>query len=231
MKLRTSHLGCPVSSLLGKPSGSAPRRRGGMYPVIAQYAAWTPAGEAHGIPVWQPPHAHPSLAALNRVMNPGTVRGSGDATGNANAQASPTFTSQVLLGANDKHLNFRSSVMVRYTPDTATGTGTDSATAAGSGGSSGADSSSSGGGGGGVMTCILADRVACHNLFGVFYMNSISAVHLGWIAPGMLRAAVEGAMAEIEDVWSGRVVLPASLLDNLQHSRAIEGAGGAPLVR
>ena len=81
------------------------------------------------------------------------------------------------------------------------------------------------------MTCILSDRVPCHNLFGVFYMNSISAVHLGWIAPGMLRAAVEGAMAEIEDVWSGRVVLPASLLDNLQHSRAIEGAGGAPLVR
>ena len=111
LRLRTSPLGCPVSSLLS--TGDGPMFSG-RYPVLAQ-----------------------------RI----------DADGRR---------AQVILGANDRHLAFRSCVGVQITD-------------AG-------------------VEITLGTRVQCANLFGRVYMAAISGVHHAYIAPAMLRMAVEGAV-------------------------------------
>ncbi len=109
--LRTSLLGCPVSSLL---SPSAPALFDGRFPVLAQ-----------------------------RVSADGR-------------------SAQVILGADDKHLCFRTGVAVRVLDD-------------------------------GAIEFSLADRVACLNAFGRFYMAVIAGAHRRVIAPAMLAHAVEAA--------------------------------------
>ena len=109
LRLRTSPLGCPVSSLL---SPERERLFAGRHPVLDQ-----------------------------RI----------DADGRG---------AQVLLGADDRHLVFRSCVGVRITSD--------------------------------GVEVTLGTRVRCRNAFGRFYMAAISAVHRRYVAPAMLRMAVEG---------------------------------------
>ena len=111
LRLRTSPLGCPASSLLSPGDGPM---FSGRYPVLAQ-----------------------------RI----------DADGRR---------AQVILGANDRHLAFRSCVGVQITD-------------AG-------------------VEITLGTRVQCANLFGRVYMAAISGVHHAYIAPAMLRMAVEGAV-------------------------------------
>ena len=65
-----------------------------------------------------------------------------------------------LLGANDKHLSFRSSVIV-HVPD------------------------------GDDVRFMMGTRVQCKNAFGRFYMGAIDSVHRHYIAPTMLRKAVD----------------------------------------
>ena len=109
--LRTSPLGCPVSSLL---SPTAPHYFDGRFPVLAQ-----------------------RVSADRR-------------------------SAEVVLGADDKHLAFRTSVGVRLLGD-------------------------------GAVEFSLADRVACTNLFGRFYMAAIARTHRRVIAPAMLGHAVAAA--------------------------------------
>lgn len=108
--LRTSPLGCPVSSLLAPPSGRLFQNR---HPVLDQYIA------------------------------------------------SDDSRAQVILGADDKHLAFRSCVGVQLI--------------------------------GRRVEITLGTRVHCRNLFGRMYMAAIDRVHRSYIAPTMLRMAVEHA--------------------------------------
>ncbi|MBN8884344.1 MAG: DUF2867 domain-containing protein [Rudaea sp.] len=110
--LRTSPLGCPVSSLLGRDDGDT---FAGRFPVLAQ------------------------------SIDAGDTR------------------AQVLLGADDKHLRFRSCVGVQMLGD-------------------------------GRIVFSLGTRVACKNLFGRFYMAAIDRTHRRYIAPAMLRMAVDHAI-------------------------------------
>lgn len=114
--LRTSPLGCPVSSLLSP----ATQTFAGRFPVLAQRAD---ADDA-------------------RV--------------------------EVVLGADDKHLAFRSCVGVERLAD-------------------------------GRIAISLGTRVRTRNAFGRFYMAAIERVHRSYIAPAMLRLAVEHAMRAIGD--------------------------------
>ena len=108
LRLRTSPLGCPVSSLLSTAEGPLFL---GRYPVIAQKI---------------------------------------DADGKR---------AQVILGADDRHLTFRSCVGVHVTE-----TG---------------------------VEVTLGTRVQCRNTFGRAYMAAINGVHHAYVAPAMLRNAVE----------------------------------------
>jgi hypothetical protein len=72
-------------------------------------------------------------------------------------------TAQVILGADDKHLVFRSSVEAACLP-------------------------------GGCVEFSLSTRVACRNLFGRVYMALISAAHRKYIAPRLLKVAVESML-------------------------------------
>lgn len=110
--LRTSPLGCPVSSLL---SPSAPLRFDARFPVHSQ-----------------------SVATDGR-------------------------TAQVILGADDKHLAFRTCIAVRLLDD-------------------------------GAVEFSMANRVACTNWFGRFYMALIASTHRRVIAPAMLAHAVDAAL-------------------------------------
>jgi hypothetical protein len=112
--LRTSSLGCPVSSLLSADANTFFAKR---YPVFDQ------------------------------SVNPGDTR------------------AQVILGANDKHLLFRSCVAVEIVDKH-------------------------------HVDITLGTRVHCKNLFGRFYMNAIAYTHRRYIAPAMLRLAVEFALGK-----------------------------------
>ncbi len=112
--LRTSPLGCPVSSLLSTPDD---RLFAGRYPVLEQ------------------------------------------------ATSADGTRSQVILGADDKHLRFRSCVGVELQKD-------------------------------GFIAFTLGNRVHCKNLFGRIYMALIDRTHRAYIAPAMLRLAVDHALAD-----------------------------------
>lgn len=75
---------------------------------------------------------------------------------------------EVILGADDKHLSFRSCVGVERLP-------------------------------GGRMRCTLGTRVRTRNRFGRLYMAAIDGVHRRYIAPAMLRQAVDYASAALRD--------------------------------
>lgn len=109
--LRTSPLGCPVSSLLSAQRDQLFDRR---YPVLDQ--------------------------CVDRDDR----------------------RAQVILGADDKHLIFRSCVGVQWLD-------------------------------GQRVVITLGTRVHCKNLFGRLYMAAIQRVHRAYIAPNMLRMAVEHA--------------------------------------
>lgn len=72
---------------------------------------------------------------------------------------------EVILGADDRHLAFRSCVGVERLAD-------------------------------GRMRCTLGTRVRTLNAFGRFYIAAIGPVHRAYIAPAMLRRAVEHALRE-----------------------------------
>lgn len=114
LRLRTSSLGCPVSSLL---SDAPTQRFAQRFPVLAA-----------------------SISANS---------------------------AQVLLGADDRHLQFRSSVAVRRDGER--------------------------------ITFSLSTRVYCRNPFGHLYMAAVDPMHRHFIAPKMLKTAVncllEGAAA------------------------------------
>ena len=119
LRLRTSPLGCPVSSLL---STDRSRLFAGRYPVL----------DAHI-----------------------------DAEDNC---------AEVLLGADDRHLRFRSSVRVQLHAD-------------------------------GGVEISLGSRVQTRNAFGRIYMALIDATHRHYVAPALLRRAVEHALApELADL-------------------------------
>lgn len=107
--LRTSPLGCPVSSLL---SSDTTHLFANKFPVLAQ------------------------------SINDETSR------------------AEVILGADDKHLIFRSSVGVEMIDDQ-------------------------------QVNITLGIRVHCKNWFGKFYMAAIKSIHRSYIAPALLRQAVE----------------------------------------
>ena len=70
---------------------------------------------------------------------------------------------EVILGADDRHLMFRTCIGVRVDTD-------------------------------GALVCTMATRVRTRNLFGRVYMAAISGVHRRYIAPAMLRHAVDHAV-------------------------------------
>lgn len=113
--LRTSPLGCPVSTLLAKNSAQYFAEK---YPVIDQ----------------------------RRTEDGRSV--------------------EVILGADDKHLSFRSCVAVRLAADD-------------------------------TVEISLGDKIFCKNLFGRFYMFVITGVHRHYIAPTMLRMAVDHALSAL----------------------------------
>ncbi len=113
--LRTSRLGCPVSSLLGRRGEEMFAER---FPVLAQSVD---ARDTHA---------------------------------------------QVLLGADDKHLRFRSCASAQILDD-------------------------------GRIVFSLGTRVVCKNGFGHFYMASIERTHRRYVAPAMLRMAVDHAIRTI----------------------------------
>ena len=125
--LRTSPLGCPVSSLL---SAERATLFGGRYPVFEQ------------------------------------------AVNGADTRA------QVVLGANDKHLLFRSCVGVEIVDRH-------------------------------HLAITLGTRVHCKNLFGRVYMGAIERLHRRYIAPAMLRLAVEFALPGVEDFAALAAPAPA----------------------
>lgn len=119
LRLRTSPLGCPVSSLL---STDRSRLFAGRYPVL----------DAH--------------------IDDGDT------------------CAEVLLGADDRHLRFRSSVRVQRCAD-------------------------------GHVEISLGSRVQTRNAFGRLYMALIDAAHRHYVAPALLRRAVEHALApELADL-------------------------------
>lgn len=111
LKLRSSPLGCPVSSLL---SGDRRQLYGGRYPVLEQQTT-------------------------ERVA-------------------------QVLLGADDRHLLFRSCVRVQMRDD-------------------------------GSAEVSLGTSVRTRNAFGRLYMAAIGSTHRRYVAPSLLRMAVDYALA------------------------------------
>ncbi len=113
--LRTSPLGCPVSSLLG----DAPQRFAGRHPVLAQ-----------------------------RIEFGGR-------------------RAEVILGADDKHLRFRSCVAVERM-------------------------------GNGDVRFSLSTRVRNRNVFGAIYMRLIDRTHRAYVAPTMLRMAVDEVVGQGE---------------------------------
>lgn len=119
LRLRTSPLGCPVSSLL---SADRSRLFASRYPVLDSHI---------------------------------------DAEDNY---------AEVLLGADDRHLRFRSRVRVQRCA-------------------------------GGHIEISLGTRVQTHNAFGRLYMALIDGTHRHYVAPAMLRRAVEHALApELADL-------------------------------
>lgn len=72
---------------------------------------------------------------------------------------------QVVLGADDKHLMFRSCVGVEISPE-------------------------------GWVHATLGTRVHCKNAFGHLYMASINRIHRSYIAPTMLRFALDHALPQ-----------------------------------
>ncbi|MNS86749.1 hypothetical protein D3C72_1206630 [compost metagenome] len=120
LRLRTSALGCPVSSLL---SSDRSRVFGGRFPVL-------------------------------------------DARVDAEDRCA-----EVLLGADDRHLRFRSSVRVQFNED-------------------------------GQVEISLGSRVQTLNAFGRFYMAMIDSAHRHYVAPALLRRAVEHALAPELAAWS-----------------------------
>lgn len=119
LRLRTSPLGCPVSSLL---STDRSRLFAGRYPVLGSQV-----------------DAEDSCA-------------------------------EVLLGADDRHLRFRSSVRVQLRAE-------------------------------GDIEISLGSRVQTRNAFGRLYMALIDAAHRHYVAPALLRRAVEHALApELADI-------------------------------
>ena len=121
LRLRTSPLGCPVSSLL---SPQRDRLFLDRFPVLAQ-----------------------QVIQGDRLA-------------------------EVVLGADDRHLVFRSCVGVRIVSDDR-------------------------------IDISLGTRVRCSNLFGHAYLALIDHVHREYVAPAMLRAAVEKA-AEHSEVLVAR---------------------------
>lgn len=113
LRLRTSPLGCPVSSLL---STDRSRLFAGRFPVLDSHI---------------------------------------DTQDN---------DAEVLLGADDRHLRFRSSVRVQRRSD-------------------------------GHVEISLGSRVQTLNAFGSMYMALIDAGHRHYVAPALLRRAVEHALA------------------------------------
>ncbi|HEL5400616.1 TPA: DUF2867 domain-containing protein [Stenotrophomonas maltophilia] len=123
LRLRTSPLGCPVSSLL---STDRSRLFAGRYPVLD---ARIDAGDS---------------------------------------------CAEVLLGADDRHLRFRSSVRVQRCAE-------------------------------GHVEISLGSRVQTRNAFGRLYMALIDAAHRHYVAPALLRRAVEHALAPelaAVDAWT-----------------------------
>lgn len=115
LRLRTSSLGCPVSSLL---SDAATQRFAQRFPVLAM--------------------------------------------------SSSTNAAQVLLGADDRHLQFRSSVGVQREGER--------------------------------ITFSLSTRVYCRNPFGHLYMAAVDPMHRHFIAPKMLKTAVNCLLEEAATV-------------------------------
>lgn len=111
MKLRTSPMGCPVSSLL---SSDRTQLYAGRFPVLGQQ--------------------------------------------------SDARCAQVLLGADDRHLLFRSCVCVQMRDD-------------------------------GSAEVSLGTRVRTRNTFGRLYMTAIGLTHRRYVAPSLLRMAVDHALA------------------------------------
>ncbi|WP_242107956.1 DUF2867 domain-containing protein [Luteimonas aquatica] len=75
---------------------------------------------------------------------------------------------QVILGADDKHLVFRTCVGVERVAD-------------------------------GRLLCTMGTRVRTRNLFGRLYMAAIDRMHRGYIAPTMLRLAVDHAVTRLRE--------------------------------
>ncbi|MEO6921216.1 MAG: DUF2867 domain-containing protein [Collimonas sp.] len=125
--LRTSSLGCPVSSLLSPATDT----------LFAN-----------------------CYAVLDQAVNAADTR------------------AQVILGASDKHLLFRSCAGVEIIDDH-------------------------------HIDITLGTRVHCKNLFGRFYMKAIDYVHRRYVAPAMLRLAVEFALGQVEDFQMKKSLVPA----------------------
>jgi hypothetical protein len=111
MRLRTSPMGCPVSSLLSTDRSCL---YAGRFPVLAQHTS--------------------------------------------------DRSAQVLLGADDRHLIFRSCVSVRLNSD-------------------------------GSAEVSLGTQVKTRNSFGRLYMTAIDVTHRRYVAPCLLRMAIDHAMA------------------------------------
>ncbi len=71
----------------------------------------------------------------------------------------------VLLGADDRHLRFRSCVGVRIVDRT-------------------------------QVEVVFGTQVQCRNLFGHLYLRTIDAVHRRYVAPTMLRTALQSVLAQ-----------------------------------
>jgi Protein of unknown function (DUF2867) len=89
------------------------------------------------------------------------------------AQAHTAQDAQVILGADDKHLKFRSCAAVQRLPSTAAS-------------------------GGNQWRISLGTRVHYNNWFGQFYMTAIDAVHRRYVAPTMLRTAVAAMLVTVQ---------------------------------
>jgi hypothetical protein len=122
--LRTSPLGCPISSLLSPKQDNL---FAGRFPVRAQRIN---SNDAHA---------------------------------------------QVILGADDKHLQFRTVVSVRIQPLTER-------------------DESDGIRSGNRVEISMSTQVGCRNLFGKLYMHLIDRVHRTYVAPTLIRTAVEYAL-------------------------------------
>jgi Protein of unknown function (DUF2867) len=90
------------------------------------------------------------------------------------AQRHTAHAAQVILGANDKHLKFRSCVGVLRTASLVEN-------------------------GFARWRVSLGTRVHYNNWFGRFYMAAIDAVHRRYVAPTMLRFAVAGLLNTLQN--------------------------------